>query len=184
MTNPFSTKFWASGTIPYHFSEHGETIDALLAQARQYRYCQIVGPHGSGKSTLLLCLLKQYEKQGENARYLCFNDQQRRLPSDITFPDNQILLVDGFEQLPLLDRLKLRFRARRLILTVHDPVWFVPILYRTEPHFSVFVQLVRRMAAELPEEPTLRTVYDRANGNFRNAFFELYDQWEIPHDST
>ena len=154
-------------------------MDTLLAQARQYRCCQIVGPHGSGKSTLLLCLLKQYEKQGENARYLCFNDQQCRLPDDLTFPDNQILLVDGFEQLPLLDRLKLRFLARRLILTVHKPVWFVPILYRTEPQFSVFVQLVRQMAAELPEESTLRTVYNSANGNFRNAFFELYDQWEM-----
>jgi energy-coupling factor transporter ATP-binding protein EcfA2 len=184
MTNPFSTKFWASGAIPYQFSECSETtdtetLDTLLEQADRHRVCQIVGPHGSGKSTLLLCLRKRYETQGNNVRYLCFNDQQRHLPNDFPFPQKQILLVDGYEQLPLLARLKLRFRATRLILTVHRPVWLVPILYRTEPHFSIFAQLVRQLVTESPEESTLRAAYDRSGGNFRNAFFELYDQWEM-----
>ena len=178
MTNPFSTKFWSSGTIPFQFLEQGETVDALLEQAGQRPVCQIVGPHGSGKSTLLLSLLKQIEKKGENVQFLSFNEEQRRIPNNLTFSQNQILLVDGFEQLPSWNRLKLLFRSKRLILTVHRPVWFVPILYRTEPQFSIFVQLVRLLVSDILEESALRAIYDRSGGNFRSAFFELYDQWE------
>ena len=176
--NPFSTKFWESGVIPFHFSEPGENIDALLDKARRHPVCQIVGPHGSGKSTLLLELLKRYKASGENVRHLFFNDQQRRIPNDIAFQADQTLLVDGFEQLPLFRQLWLRFRSKRLIWTVHRPVWRVPILHRTKPQFSVFAQITRQMVPNPPEESILQTVYERSGGNFRNAFFELYDQWE------
>jgi len=69
-------------------------------------------------------------------------------------------------------------------LTTHRPVWFIPILYRTTPQFSVFVQIVRQMVSESPEEPVLRAVYERSGGNFRTAFFGLYDQWEKQHANT
>ena len=171
--------FWASGTIPFQFATPSESMGMLLEKVERYPICQIVGPHGSGKSTLLLSLLNDYGKSGEHVRYLFFNDQNRHFPSDRTFPKDQRLLVDGFEQLPLKDRLGLLFRSQRLVLTVHRPVWFVPVLYRTQPQFSVFVQIVRQMAPDLLEESVLRTVYDQSGGNFRNAFFELYDRWEI-----
>jgi len=182
VVNPFSTKFWTAGVIPFQFSlefsESHESIDTLLEKMRRYPICQIVGPHGSGKSTLLRELLKQYEKREEDVRYLFFNEQHRRIPRDVVIPENSILFVDGFEQLPFIDRIRSRFRAKRLILTAHRPVWFVPILYRTKPQFSVFVQAVRQMSADSPEECVLREVYERSGGNFRNAFFELYDLWE------
>ena len=180
MVNPFSTKFWASGVIPFQFSEPGENIDALLDKVQQHSACQIVGPHGSGKSTLLQELWKRYEANGENVRHLLFNDQHRRIPSDITFQKERILFVDGFEQLPPLDQLWLRFWSKRLILTVHRPVWFVPVLYRTKPQFSVFVQIVQQMVPDPPEELVLLDVYKRSDGNFRNAFFELYDMFMEP----
>jgi len=236
MVNPFSTKFWASGVIPFQFSEPGESIDALLDKARQHPVCQIVGPHGSGKSTLLLELRKQYEASGENIRYLFFNDQHRHIPDDIyryrtssktgrfrdettsscrtplrgrgiipllwrgrgglfqndpivarygmTFRENLTLFVDGFEQLSLFNRFRLLFwskrRSTRLILTVHRPVWFIPTLYRTKPQFSVFVQLVRQMTPNPPEESILRAVYEHSGGNFRDAFFKLYDMFAEP----
>jgi len=178
MTNPFSTKYWASGAIPFQFAEQEATLDTLLKQAYQRSFWQIVGPHGSGKSTLLLSLLKQYKKNGSDVCYLLFNYQQSRIPNNLTLSKDQILLIDGFEQLPLRNRLKLLLRSKRLILTVHYPVWFVPILYRTQPQFSVFVQLVRQLVPDPPEESTLRAVFDRSNRNFRTAFFELYDCWE------
>ena len=178
MNNPFSTKHWVAGVLPFLFSEHGETMDALLEKSWRHPVCQIVGPHGSGKSTLLLGLLKRYEKRGENVRSLFFNDQHRCFPGDLSFSQDQILFVDGFEQLSLYRRLWLLFRAKRIILTIHRPVWFMPVLYRAKPLFSIFVQLVRLMTTEAPDESTLRAVYDRSDGNFRNAFFELYDQWE------
>ena len=178
MLNPFSTKFWSAGVLPFQFSEPGETMDALFEQSRRYSICQIVGPHGSGKSTLLLGLLKRYEDNGELVRHLCFNDQQRRMPDDIAFQGQPFFFVDGMEQLPMGDRFRFLFRSKRLILTVHRPLWFVPALYRTKPQFSVFVQIVRQLLPDSPDESVLRAVYERSGGNFRNAFFELYDQWE------
>jgi len=178
MINPFSTKFWVSGVIPFQFSEPGESIDVLLDKIQKNPTCQIVGPHGSGKTTLLFSLLKRYEENGENVRYLFFNDQQRRIPSDITFQENLTFFVDGFEQLCFRDQCRLLCWTKRLVLTRHRPIWLVPILYRTKPHFSIFVQIVRQMIPNLPEESVLQTVYERSDGNFRNAFFELYDMWE------
>jgi len=200
MTNPFSTKFWASGAIPFLFSEPGERLDTLLEKAGRHPICQIVGPHGSGKSTLLLELRKGYEKEGEEVRYLFFNNNQQQQaqqqppvsdwqnPGDALFRATpfratQTLLVDGFEQLSLFNRFRLLFQAKRLtkrlILTVHRPVWFIPILYRTEPQFSTFVQVVRQIVPNPPEESILRTVYDHSGGNFRDAFFELYDMFAV-----
>jgi hypothetical protein len=65
-----------------------------------------------------------------------------------------------------------------LILTVHRPLWFVPVVYRTQPQFTVFVQIVRQLLPDSPHESVLQAVYEHSGGNFRNAFFELYDQWE------
>ena len=153
-------------------------MSTLLKKMRQHPICQIVGPHGSGKSTLLLELLKQQETNKETIRYLLFSDQHCRLPGNVTFRENQVFFVDGFEQLPLTDRLRLLFRSKRLILTAHRPVWFVPILFRTQPQFSIFVQIVLQMVSQPPEESLLYAVYERSGGNFRTAFFELYDHWE------
>ena len=153
-------------------------MDSLLEKTRRHPICQIVGPHGSGKSTLLLGLLKCYEEKRENVRHLFFNDQHRQIPGALFLQKNQMFFIDGIEQLAYWNRCRLLCRARRSIVTVHEPLWFIPILYRTEPQFSVFVQLVRELSPKLPGESVLRAVYDRSAGNFRNAFFELYDQWE------
>ena len=183
MTNPFATKFWLPGTKTFQFPNQNENTDALWQQAQQYRICQIVGPHGSGKSTLLAALMQNGKKEHENILSLTFNEQRQRIPKGLTFHNGQILFVDGFEQLPLYDRLTLFFRSRKLLLTVHQPVWFIPVLYRAQPHFHIFEHIVLQM---IPHESDaakwntslLREVYERAGGNFRNAFFELYDLWE------
>ena len=178
MENPFSTKCWASGVLPFRFTETGENIDTLLERARRYPTCQIVGPHGSGKSTLLLSLMKRYEQSGKNIQLLFFNDQHRQIPSDITFQENMTLFADGFEQLRFRDQCRLLCWSERKILTLHRPIWFVPVLFRTQPQFSVFVQIVQKLAPDMLTESELQSVYKRSGGNFRSAFFELYDRWE------
>ena len=177
--NPFSTKFWTSGIIPFQFSESSENISTLMERMRRQPICQIVGPHGSGKSTLLLELLRQHEQNGEKVCLLFFNDQHRRIPGDVAFQDSPLFFVDGFEQLSPADRLRLLFRAKHLVLTAHRPVWFVPVLYRTNPQFLIFAQIVQHLVSQPHDESVLRTVYERSGGNFRTAFFELYDQWEV-----
>jgi ABC-type phosphate/phosphonate transport system ATPase subunit len=181
MHNPYSTKFWTPGVLPFQFSEHDETIDSLQEKSHRLPICQIAGPHGSGKSTLLLELLKRYEQSGGNVRSLFFNDQHRHISGDVTFQKDQIVFADGFEQLSYASRLRLLFRSKRLIVTVHRPLWFMPVLYRTKPQFSIFVQIVRSMTPNVPEESALQAVYERSGGNYRNAFFELYDLWETTH---
>ena len=178
--NPFSTHCWSAGTLPFLCSEDNESVASLLKKSLQLPVCQIVGTHGSGKSTLLLELLKQYKSRSKGVRfdYLFFNDQHRQIPHDLTFQANQIFFVDGVEQLSFWNRFWLLSRMRRVIFTVHDPVWFVPVLYQTQPQFSIFVRLVRRLSPDFLEEPMLRQIYDRSAGNFRRAFFELYDYWE------
>ena len=178
MQNPFSTTFWSPGVLPFQFSQPGVNLIALLKQSLKQPVCQIVGPHGSGKSTLLLELLKLYKTRGANVAYLFFNDQHRQIPADLTFQNDHVYFVDGVEQLPFWKRFRLLTRMRRVIFTVHSPIWLVPILYQTTPLFSVFVQLVRHLAPDCPEEPVLQEVYTRSGGNFRNAFFELYEFWE------
>lgn len=182
--NPFATKFWASGAIPFRFTEHHDNLDVLLRRIQHQRHCQIIGPHGSGKSTLLLTLWKQCNKEGNSAQLFFFNDQRRRLPDVLHFQKGQILFADGFEQLRIRDRLRLIHHTQRLIVTVHRPVWFVPILYRTVPQFSVFVQIVRQQISDILTESELRAVFERSGGNFRSAFFELYDQWEKRYNET
>jgi energy-coupling factor transporter ATP-binding protein EcfA2 len=178
MSNPFSTNFWSPGVLPFQFPESDVNLLALLKSSLRQPVCQIVGPHGSGKTTLLLELLKLYEKKGANTHFLFFNDQRRQIPSDLTFHGNQFFFVDGVEQLPFWKRFWLLTRMKRVIFTVHSPVWLVPVLYRTTPQFSVFVQLVRHLTPNCPEEPVLHEVFKRSGGNFRSAFFELYDYWE------
>ncbi|MDR3182761.1 MAG: hypothetical protein LBT89_07565 [Planctomycetaceae bacterium] len=148
--NPFAAKFWFAGMLEYRFSDGG-SADTLLQKIRQHRICQIVGPKGSGKSTLIQTL------RHHGGDSICF--------------------LDGFEQLPLYRRFGCRLGWIRCVLCVHRPLWGIPVLYRTVPDFTVFRQLVSelypqsRFGAE-----TLQQVFAAADGNFRTAFFELYEQ--------
>ena len=178
MSNPFSANFLSPGVLPFYFSQPGVNLSALLKQSLKQPVCQIVGPHGSGKSTLLLELLKLYKTKGAHVAYLFFNDRHRQIPADFTPLKDHVYFVDGVEQLSIWKRFRLLTRMQRVIFTVHSPIWLVPILYRTQPLFSVFVQLARHLTPDCPEESVLQEVYARNDGNFRNAFFELYDFWE------
>jgi predicted ATPase len=196
-SNPFSTKFWTPGRIPYQFSEQelsvNQLIDAINRRiSRNERIMQIVGAHGSGKSTLLWTLARHLEQQGQPVQMETLNGQHRQLTKN-SVPDNPVpeknsstfFLLDGFEQLSFLSRLSLFLQFRscygNLLLTTHQPVFGIPILYRTKPEYEVFRSLVRQLtkSSSVPQhavdEQTLRNIYDRAAGNFRTAFFELYD---------
>ena len=183
MFNPFSTKFWSPGVLPFQFAEPGETMDTLFQKTQRHPICQIVGPHGSGKSTLLFRLLKHSENNGKKVRYLSFNGEHCSLPDDVSFEGNQVFFADGIEWLRGWDSFRLLSRAKCLVFTVHRPKWFIPILYRTKPQFSVFVQLVRKLVPDAPDESVLQAVFDHSGGNYRNAFFEMYDQWENQRDA-
>ncbi|MDR3233002.1 MAG: hypothetical protein LBT46_04965 [Planctomycetaceae bacterium] len=147
--NPFATKFWLAGVLEYRFTD-GESAGTLLEKIRQHRICQIVGPKGSGKSTLIQTL-----------RHCC---------------GDSVCFLDGFEQLPFYRRFGYRLGWIRCVLCVHRPLWGIPVLYRTVPDFTVFRQLVSELYPQSRfDAETLRRVFSGSGGNFRTAFFELYD---------
>lgn len=185
--NPFSTNRWIPGVFPYEFSPDGDGNAARLLDAvtKIGGIAQFVGPHGSGKSTLLETLARTATARGLDVRRALLNERNRRLPGDFRpGPDTTgtLFLLDGYEQLSLPARLRLRFRpwnrSAGLLWTAHRPALGIPVLHRTEARFEVFESLVRTLLADTPIEPEPRLfqeLFEKTNGNFRDAFFELYD---------
>ncbi len=212
-SNPFSTRFVRPGAIPYCFDpaesrpfdvdESNRQLDRLWTRFEESGSLgQIVGPHGSGKSTLLASLLMRWATAGKTVRHFVLHDRQRRLPVRIGRLDREkpvdLIVVDGFEQLGALERLRLkRFCRRReigLLVTTHRSIG-LPELFRT----STSPELVRTLVAELfdrvsageatgqsgldqegplftPEQ--VDSCYTRHDRNVRETFFALYDLFE------
>jgi hypothetical protein len=209
LANPFSTKFWTQGTLPYQFVEKDLDIRILTEQKIKYgSVMQIVGSHGSGKSTLLQTLLRHLEQQHFLIRLEVLNDRRSQLPPDflpIRHDQRIFYMIDGYEQLSFWEQIRLRFQNWRLtgglLLTTHKPVLGIRVLYRTTSRFELFVKLVQELtkvysatnSATNPatnsathslifETTVLREVYCRSGGNFRTAFFELYDMVQEKED--
>jgi ABC-type dipeptide/oligopeptide/nickel transport system ATPase component len=199
-TNPFSTKFWTPGAIPYLFDEKEELdMNVLIGQKLGLGLVmQIVGSHGSGKSTLLRTIMQFLEQQHFTIRLEALNDRQHKLSPDflpIRHDKRMFYMVDGYEQLSLWEQFRLRLQnwslTGGLLLTTHKPVLGIRVLYKTTPKFELFVKLVQELTKTSPAiysdslsfgttsfsfgTTELREIYQRANGNFRTAFFELYD---------
>ncbi len=189
-TNPFSTQFWTPGALPYEFDD--ETVDvATLAKrffaVRNHRgMAQIVGPHGSGKSTLVENLAGIFETEHFTVVHATLNDRRRKVPKNF-WPHSQkaVFFLDGYEQLSPFAQARIRLqpwiRAVGLILTTHTPARSVPVLYETVPTFEHFYNLVARLTAGTGfsvTKETLAEIFQRHQGHFRNAFFELYDRYE------
>jgi energy-coupling factor transporter ATP-binding protein EcfA2 len=150
--NPFSTTFWLAGKLPYRFRED-ESAEGLLGMIRHHRVCQIVGPKGSGKSTLVECLTNSGKAT-----------------------EKPIHFLDGFEQLPFWRRCWYRFFGTGYVFIVHKPLWCVPVVYRTVAEFDVFRQIVAELYPNGFDTETLQNVFIESHGNFRTAFFALYDR--------
>ena len=121
LSNPFASRWVQPGALPYLFPA-GESMQMLLERLQINNWWgQIVGPHGSGKSTLLASLLPEMERFGRKPRLVALHDGQRRLPSAMMQwigqerkGQNQILIIDGYEQLSYWSRFRLKHHCRRL----------------------------------------------------------------------
>lgn len=148
-TNPFATRFFTPGAIPFYFG--AVSMDSLVEQIiqraspsgteesslpqtgsnqNQRGQCfAIVGPHGTGKSTLLAQLEQALLEIHPNSRCgsLFLNtktpSRQRIVRSLNLLRANSICLIDGFEQIPTWGQSVCVWTAknlrRKLIVTTH-----------------------------------------------------------------
>lgn len=164
---------------------------------------QITGPHGSGKSTLMNSLRETLEYQGHSIFSWALHDRARILPgdfwrnlesflsdiSDSAAPSGNgrknIIFLDGFEQLSLVNRVLFRTccRSRRLgyLISTHFPVIGLPTLTRTAPSLDTLQRVVDYLLDDSkfsPAEGEIKDLYLRNRGNFRTILFDLYDRFE------
>ena len=187
--NPFATCWTRPGAIPFRF-ECGEDAEHLIAElAAQNWRGAIIGPHGSGKSTLLETLKPALAAAGRNIHSVALRDGQRRLPGE-TFAaleriaTNRLLIVDGYEQLSRLERLRLAWYCHRrqcgLLVTAHVSV-SPPTLITLTPSPGLIEQLVVDLCAEVSTLVAVDQVsasHARHGSNVREIVFDLYDHYE------
>ena len=188
--NPFSASCVRPGAIDYLFADGasaGQIVDRLRA------YCwrgAIIGPHGSGKSTLLKTLapalaerkiveLELRSRPNPNHALAEFLRTRKDASGD-----NDLIVVDGYEQLGYWSRWKLRRYCRRhkagLLVTAHRPC-SLPTLLTTSTNLQTARQIVRRI---LPAGDATITDDDVAacfraqQGNMRETLFALYDIYQ------
>ncbi len=190
-SNPFSAHRIRPGAIPYHFPP-GHTAEGLLARLEQSGWQgQIVGPHGTGKSTLLAALRPLIERRGKATLLYELHDRQRYLPvkaGQEELTGGSLLIVDGYEQLSLWSRIRLRRLCRRrrlgLLVTTHRPA-ALPVLFRTQSSCQLALRLARELLRgeaegdEVIAVDEVSRLFAEHQGNLREVLFGLYDLYEL-----
>ncbi len=175
--NPFRSSRLESLKYTFERGSH----EQLLKQCELFKYRgAIVGAHGTGKTTLLRELQdhlrgKHFETELISLHDWCRTPQWRNL--EAAARRKAIIFLDGAELLSRFAWFRLRCITRHaagLILTSHTP-GLLPTLYTTTTSFELFEQLTRELLeGEYPAE-SLRSLYEKYQGNLRQCFFELYD---------
>jgi hypothetical protein len=199
--NPFGATTTRPGALPFRWPElpaeghervHLQRTEQLSRCLVDHRRGAIVGPHGSGKSTLL-CDLQRCLASGEAAPRVVRevlrdrNDATRVERAAAGLASTDWLLVDGWEQLGWLAKVRVLARRRRggprLLVTTHRP----------PRGFSVVAELAtdRRRARALAtlllaEHPALRApllerfdqLWPRCEGNLRTLWAAMYESFE------
>ncbi len=202
--NPFSTRHTSPGKIPYLSGAEFTTTESFCAQLHTQwlelgRVSVIIGPHGCGKSTLLATLCRHWSQEyAQRITYVALHDGQRALPNwfwQRDYDANDLVLVDGYEQLGWRTRWKLirlqRNSACGLLVTAHAAVR-LPTLHRVEPAYETLLVVVRRLLAPCGDPPLTERFIQRhvldawqfSQRNMRETLFRLYDHWEeepLPH---
>ena len=160
---------------------------------------QILGPHGSGKSTLIESFAEYLGLTGLKVIKEALHNNQRSLPQSLLSklsvlpdrssgfaPENTLLILDGYEQLTLLNGIRLIRLCRRknlgLLITAHSRQLFAgPVLYRTKTSGDTLEKIVSYLIGEskfVPGETLLGDLRKKHRENTRAVLDGLYDWWE------
>ena len=186
--NPFSTRHTRPGAIPYRFPD-SVTVGQLVERLRSHKWWgQILGPHGTGKTTLLHSLLPALRDADRQVELFTVHAGQRKLELDAARTSKwnaaTQVIVDGYEQLNWLARLRLKRRCRAhaagLLVTTHRNLG-LPTVLLVQPSCEMVTQLVAELTREAPihiHADDVRRCFQQQQGNVREAFFALYDLYE------
>lgn len=189
--NPFATRYVRPGALRFSFPPGTDARSLVARLRRQLWRGQILGPHGSGKSTLLQTLIPELQEAGRDVRFAALHSGQRRWPFSSaetrTWRPETLIIVDGYEQLGWLARLRLsrlcRISRAGLLITCHRPA-SLPLLWQT----ATSLDLARELAARLLDGHQSQRVsdsgvvqaYGNCGGDLRECFFQLYDLYDAP----
>jgi hypothetical protein len=142
----------------------------------------IVGPHGHGKTTLLEDLAPRLEDaRGFRVRTISLREAHPRLDREDravlrSLGLQDVLFLDGAEQLGWLSWMEVRLRTRRaggLVITSHRP-GLLPTFFECETTPELLAGIVGEL---LGGEVDVEELHARHGGNVRDALRELYDRW-------
>ena len=180
--NPFRT----SRVLEVRYRPLDDTWAGLMARLATLDYrASIVGPEGSGKTTLLEDLAPRLVELGFSVRHVFLNDQSRspEPPFDRAFfadlGERDVILLDGADLMGRLAWMRFRRKARKaagLVITSHRP-GRLPTLTRCRTTPELLDEIIGEMLDEetRPVTSTARKLFDKHDGNLRDALRELYD---------
>jgi hypothetical protein len=186
--NPFATCWTKPGALAYQF-EDGESAHTLIARLERTNWWgEIRGPHGAGKTTLLATLTPLLAGAGRPVAQFTLHSGVRRLSQtelrQALSRRSAIVVVDGYEQLSWLRRLRVRAECRRaaagLLVTSHTATE-LPLLVELQPDIATLRQLVDILTSAIPSPVTIDDIvasHASHGSNVRDCLFELYDRHE------
>ena len=193
--NPFATCFTRPGVLPYRAAVGGGHpgdgfVRSLAETVLRHGAAAICGPHGSGKSTLVAALLPLLRQHTAGVAHHTLRSDASLWPSLkrlLQTPRGWLLVIDGFEQLPMpiaaASAVLLRLRRVRLLVTCHRATWWPPVVCHTSNDRTTARALTESLLAGWPEyHGRIMDRFDhhwrRSHGNLRELWFGLYDDFE------
>lgn len=176
--------------VPADGDSNGRDAGVLLPRLEALRFrAAIVGPHGSGKTTLLEDLESVLAARGFRIVHVRLDTSDPHLPREWRWRPrssaqvreldaNDIICLDGAEQLGRIAWMRFRWRTRRaggLIITTHER-GRLPTLIECATSVGLLQRIMQRLAPEaLATAPSAADLFTRHHGNIREALRELYD---------
>jgi ABC-type iron transport system FetAB ATPase subunit len=184
--NPFAMERVHSLHYQFRYGPE-DSWNALMLRLEQLRFRgEITGPKGVGKTTLLAELGRRLASRGYRVHSLFLNEDQREYPAEFlrehasNFSQDDIVLLDGCEQLGLVNWLRFRRQTRSaggLIITSHRG-GRLPLLRRCSTDVELLGDLVGQLLGNERDvaHSEMRRLFLSNRGNLRDAFRELYDR--------
>jgi hypothetical protein len=167
----------------------GTTWPQLLARAAALNWrCAIVGAKGTGKTTLLEDLQNDLRATDRATRLIRLSAERGQIsPGAIGHvSSNEIILLDGAEQLSPLRWSRFRWRTRLaagVVITTHSP-GRLPTLIETRTTPQLLADILQTLLGRKQEEIETVPLLARHGGNVREALRDLYDRLGAAHAAT